>query len=525
MNEVSALEHDASNAEALGQLWHDATQRPAAFEDEEVPARLEILDRSFDAQLNSVARALHRVARSNRSTRDTSQASIRRGLLALLSHFPVYRGYDAGAKRSSCDQVAFARALAAAKQVMPASTHAVLDHLDQWLGGKPGDKVAATLFQQLSAPVAAKAVEDTAFYRYGRLLSRNDVGFDAARLGSSIADFHRACADRLMSFPTAMLATATHDHKRGEDVRARLAVISEIPEEWQAFLARCYGIRADPPDPADEIMLYQMIVGAWPLDLDAADTAGCHAFAERLAAWQQKALREAKLRTDWTAPNEAYETTARSFLFALFDRNSPFIRIAKAFIDRIAPAGAVNGLTQTVLKMTVPGMPDFFQGTEFWDFSLVDPDNRRPVDYTARRAALVSHDEPADYLTAWRDGRIKQAVIRKLLGLRRQMPELFAHGDYCPVPVKGALQNKIVAFTRSLGGSAIIVVVPRLSHGLIGTQDQLVLNQHHLRDSTLSLPERLEGLQFRSILSSANAKPVLQLLADFPAAGPSTVSE
>ncbi|MEA2770048.1 MAG: (1-_4)-alpha-D-glucan 1-alpha-D-glucosylmutase, partial [Acetobacteraceae bacterium] len=279
MNEVSALQHDQSSAAALGQLWHGATQRPAYFEDEEVPARLEILQRGFDAQLGAVTRALHRVARSNRNTRDTSAASIRRGLVALLSHFPVYRGYDAGSKRSRMDQAAFAKALAAAKQATPASEHAVLDRLDRWLGGEPGDKVANTRFQQLSAPVAAKSVEDTAFYRYGRLLSRNDVGFDAGRLGGSVADFHRACADRLASFPDAMLATATHDHKRGEDLRARLAVISEVPDDWAAFLAQCRAIEAKRPDPGDEIMLYQMIVGGWPLDLDTSDAAGCQAFA------------------------------------------------------------------------------------------------------------------------------------------------------------------------------------------------------------------------------------------------------
>jgi (1->4)-alpha-D-glucan 1-alpha-D-glucosylmutase len=519
MNEVSALQHDKSSAAALGQLWHGATQRPADFEDEEVSARLEILQRGFDAQLNAVTRALHRVARSNRNTRDTSAASIRRGLVALLSHFPVYRGYHAGSKRSRMDRAAFAKALAAAKQATPASEHAVLDRLDRWLGGEPGDKVANTRFQQLSAPVAAKSVEDTAFYRYGRLLSRNDVGFDAGRLGGSVADFHRACADRLASFPDAMLATATHDHKRGEDLRARLAVISEVPDDWAAFLAQCRAIEAKRPDPADEIMLYQMIVGGWPLDLDTSDAAGCRAFAERLAAWQQKALREAKLRTDWTAPNALYESTARDFLFSLLAPDGKFLPIARSFIDLIAPAGAVNGLAQAVLKMTVPGMPDFFQGTEFWDFSLVDPDNRRPVDYLARQAALASNAETAECQMSWHDGRIKQAVIHKVLGFRRQVPDLFARGDYSPLPVQGALGERMVAFTRSLGGSVMIVVVPRLVHGLLRMADRIVFDPDQLRDSAISLPEQLRGVQFRSLLSNASATSVIQLqslLADFP---------
>ena len=518
MNEVSALQHDTASADALARLWHAATGRPANFRDEEIPARLEILQRGFDAQLNAVTRTLHRVARSNLTTRDTSAASIRRGLLTLLSHFPVYRTYDAGSKRSPSDQTAFAKALTAAKSATPASAHTVLDQLDRWLGGEPGDPIANTRFQQLSAPVAAKAVEDTAFYRYGRLLSRNDVGFDPARLGSSIADFHRACADRQAAFPNAMLATATHDHKRGEDLRARLAVISEIPDDWAAFLAQCHEVATNPPDPADEIMLYQMIVGAWPLDLDTSDSEGCHAFAERLAAWQQKALREAKLRTDWTAPNETYETAARDFLFSLFRSDSTFLPLARSLIGRIAPAGAVNGLAQTVLKLTVPGMPDFFQGTEFWDFSLVDPDNRRPVDYPARRSALAAYIEPVELRSHWRDGRIKQAVIRRLLNLRRRIPDLFASGDYSPLPVNGPLQNHIVAFSRSLGGSTVVVIVPRLPHGLLRSRDSIVLAADHLQNSTLDLPEHLDGVAFRSLLSPAHAGPPLLSLADVPVA-------
>ena len=521
MNEVSALQHDPSSAAALGNVWHAATQRPADFEDEEVAARLEILQRDFDAQLNAVATALHRVARSNRNTRDTSGAAIRRGLVALLSHFPVYRGYAAGSKRSPMDQQAFAKALAAAKQDTPASAHPALDLLDRWLGGEPGDKIASTRFQQLSAPVAAKAVEDTAFYRYGRLLSRNDVGFDAARLGGSVADFHHAQANRLASFPGSMLATATHDHKRGEDVRARLAVISEIPLEWAAFLRECQAIGTERLDPADEIMLYQMIVGALPLDLDIADKAGCHAFAERLAAWQQKALREAKLRTDWTAPNEKYETEARNFLFTRLDPDGDFLPVARSFIDTIAPAGAVNGLAQAVLKMTVPGMPDFFQGTDFWDFSLVDPDNRRPVDYASRRAALDTAAQPANCQTTWRDGRVKQAVIHKVLNLRRRMPGLFAQGDYNPLPVKGRLGAHIVAFTRSLGRSVVIVMVPRLAHRLLRGEDRLAIDPHHLHDTTIVLPDHLQGMEFHSLLtngSQGSELPLQSVLAEFPMA-------
>ena len=485
-------------------------------------ARQEILRLGFDAQLMAVVAALHRVARADPMTRDLSAARIRAGLVALLAHFPVYRSYNAGAKRSSMDEVAFAKALSAAKESSPESMHPILDQLDRWLGGEPGDKVAVTRFQQLSAPVAAKSVEDTAFYRYGRLLSRNDVGFDAARLGCSVADFHAACAQRLATFPDAMLATATHDHKRGEDLRARLAVISEIPEDWATFLQQCRAIEAERPDPGDEVMLYEMIIGAWPLDLDPADAAGCQAFQERLAGWQQKALREAKLRTNWTAPNEAYERIAADFLTAVLRPDSAFRPVIQAFIERIAAAGGINGLAQTLLKLTVPGMPDFFQGTEFWDFSLVDPDNRRPVDYDARRQGLAARVTPCEAQTSWRDGRVKQALIHELLELRGQVPSLFARGEYVPIPVVGPMQDHIIAFARIKDDGVVLVTVPRLVHGKLAIDGDISLDPGHLHGSKLSLPPSLIGRRLRQLLVAGD--PILVgkelsldlLLADFP---------
>jgi (1->4)-alpha-D-glucan 1-alpha-D-glucosylmutase len=531
MDQVSAVQHDASSEQSLAQLWQRLSHRPAAFEQEETTARLEILLRGFEAQLGAATAALHTLARLDTRTRDTSAAAIRRGLIALLSHFPVYRGYAAGLKRSASDQVAFAKALNAAKDGSPASAHAVLDRIDRWLGGEEGGretvrlrKLAGTRFQQLSAPVAAKAVEDTAFYRYGRLLSRNDVGFDAARLGASVDSFHQANAERLAAFPDGMLATATHDHKRGEDLRARLAVISEVPEAWATFVRRCLELNpgVSRPDPGDEIMLYQMIVGAWPLDLDASNAAGIGEFVERLAGWQQKALREAKLRTDWTEPHEDYETTAREFLQRLFEPASGFLALARPFIDLIAPAGAVNGLSQALLKMTVPGMPDFFQGTEFWDFSLVDPDNRRPVDYGRRRTALAAGADAASLLETWRDGTVKQALVHAVLELRRQAEPLFARGSYLPLTVNGPLADRFVAFARVNTSSAMVVVAPRLVHSLLRPGDGLRFDPDALRHTTLALPPELHSRSARNVFGGAvrmQAELRLDaLLAHFPVA-------
>ncbi len=532
MNEVSALQHDSSSETVLADLWHVATHRPADFAVEEIPARQQILQGGFDAPLRAVTSALHRIARSDLSTRDVSAPAIRRGLVALLSHFPVYRGYDAGRKRSTIDQVAFSTALAAAKAASPASAHATLNHLDRWLGGEDGKeetfalrRTAGTLFQQLSAPVAAKAVEDTAFYRYGRLLSRNDVGFDAARLGCSIEAFHQACVDRLAGFPDAMLATATHDHKRGEDLRARLAVLTERPDEWATFVAQAKLLHTSVarPDPGDEIMLYQMIVGAWPLLLKSTDNEGCRDFAERLAGWQEKALREAKLRTDWTMPNQEYETSARDFLFQLFSDGNEFRRLARSFVDRIAPAGAVNGLTQAALKMTVPGMPDFYQGTEFWDLSLVDPDNRRPVDYQARRAAVAAKQGLEAVLPAWQDGRIKQWMMQTILHLRREDPTLFAKGTYVPLQVTGPMQNQIIAFARTNRGSALIVVVPRLVHDALRSDGSIEFETAELRDNFVTIPPQMRGRDATSVLegkavSLVDDLSLETLLGNFPLA-------
>ncbi len=307
---------------------------------------------------------------------------------------------------------------------------------------------ALARLQQLSAPVAAKAVEDTAFYRYGRLLSRNDVGFDAATFALAPEAFHARVQARQVSFPHALLATATHDHKRGEDVRARLAVLSEVPEQWTRLQRRW--VEAMAPfcgalSPGDRAMLLQTLVGAWPFDLAVDDRQGCAAFATRLQAWQQKALREAKLHSDWAAIDEAYEAAAHDTIERLIvHRVSPgLLDEIVRFAHCIAPAGAVNGLAQCLLKLTLPGVPDIYQGTELWDQSLVDPDNRRPVDFDRRRTP--DHRELVDLARDWRDGRLKQRLMTRALELRRRAPRLFAQGAYQPVRVEGNWAGSVLA--------------------------------------------------------------------------------
>lgn len=318
-------------------------------------------------------------------------------------------------------------------------------------------------------------MEDTAFYRYGVLLSRNEVGAEPGIFSMGVEDFHRSNLLRAQAFPHAMLATATHDHKRGEDTRARLAVLSAVAEDWVAAVRRWKqehktllialdstdrvhveaGVHHEPqwvPGAPDELMLYQTIVGAWPmdmLDIHQLDRRKLQAFAERIAAWQEKALREAKHHSSWTLPNQHYEEICRKFVFHLLDPDSnlDFLGEVIAWVCRITPAATANSLAQTLLRLTSPGVPDLYQGTEFWDFSLVDPDNRRPVDYAARRAVLA--EPPLERQWSERPpAQIKLHLIRRLLTLRREYPALFAAGEYIPLETTGPHADKLLAFMR-----------------------------------------------------------------------------
>jgi (1->4)-alpha-D-glucan 1-alpha-D-glucosylmutase len=536
MDDVSALLHDPRGDAALGAFWAEISGRPSEFHVEEETARREILDRSFSAQLDQAVAALHTVARLDYDTRDTPRAAIRRALVELLAHFPAYRTYaSAETGRTEADRPIFARALEAARRtILPADAHA-LDLLDRWLGGEPAPEDQRLLrdkairrFQQLSAPVAAKAVEDTAFYRYGKLLSRTDVGFDVATFSMDVAAFHDKTRARGEAFPAAMLTTATHDHKRGEDVRARLAVLSEIPDEWTSAVARWRDasapLRAEAaPSAGDEAILHQTLVGAWPHGLAPDDLDGCRAFAERVAGWQEKALREAKLVTDWTAPDEAYESAARGLLTRLMtEPGLPLRDEVAAFAERIGPAGAVNGLIQTLLRLTVPGVPDSYQGTEFWDLSLVDPDNRRPVDFASREAALSRAESVLAAAAHWRDGAVKQALIQTVLAERARRPELFSRGGYEPLEAEGPHADDIVAFARTQGAEALIVVALRRPATALEASEGLGLRPDLLREDVIRLPKGLAGATARELLSGRRIElgaetPLAEVLA-LPAA-------
>ncbi|KQN30372.1 malto-oligosyltrehalose synthase [Sphingomonas sp. Leaf34] len=457
MEQVTALLHAPAGAEPLAQLWADVSGRSADFAPEELRARQELLAWQFDAQHRRCVEAFVALARSAPECDGFTAGMLHRAIERLLWVFPVYRTYGTGDAAPASDAAIRDTVRQRVARFVPPGEGAVVDQILDWLaGGGPGDAALAAdavrRFQQLSAPIAAKAVEDTAFYRYGRLLSRNDVGFDAARMSLPIGEFHAAMIGRARDWPAAMLATATHDHKRGEDVRARLAVLSEVPGLWLGRVEHWLALAApfaERVDPADTYMLLQTLFGAWPERLSASDADGLSAYAERVVAWQEKALREAKLRSSWEAPDEAYETHCHDVARALLspDRSRAFLDDMVAFVVQIAPVADANSLAQVVLRYTVPGVPDLYQGTEAADLSLVDPDNRRPVDYARlRKAADV--DTPN-----------KMAIIQRLLRLRRKHPALFATGDYTPIAVTGLRSDQVLAFERSNSRTTLRCVV------------------------------------------------------------------
>lgn len=471
LNDVCALLHDGRGAQPLADAWHAVSRRSSDFESEERRAREGILVNTFYAPLAATASAFEAAAEATAYAPDITHVALMRALVCLVGGLRRYRTYATG--RETCGDTDLRRAFDAARDGLKGTDIHALDVIAQTLAGElPADDMlledAVRRFNQLSASVAAKAVEDTAFYRYGRLLSRNDVGCAPQVFALSPSTFHDRAAARGAKFPHAMLATATHDHKRGEDTRARLAVIGERPAEWLLKVAHWFDcnkpLRPQGLDPGDEYQLYQTLTGAWPIALAPDDGPGLAAFADRIADWQIKFLREAKLRSSWRDPDEVYETRAIDFTRAILDpdRSREFLLSLHGFVAQIGPAAALNGLVQCTLRFTCPGVPDTFQGTEFWDFSLVDPDNRKAVDFAARMTALSDGAPLPDLLARWQNGHIKQAMIARLCALRARCPSLFASSSYQPLNILGRRSDNVVAFLRRHDKQVILVAVPRL---------------------------------------------------------------
>ncbi|HEX3126962.1 MAG TPA: malto-oligosyltrehalose synthase, partial [Thermoanaerobaculia bacterium] len=425
-----------------------------------------VLDQLLAAEVNRVAEIFLQVCERHRRYRDYLRHELREAIREVAACFPVYRSYvraEAG-EVGPQDVEHIQTAIEAARARRPDLPSDLFDFFRSLLILEIRGPVESELvmrFQQLTGPVMAKGVEDTAFYNFHRLISLNEVGGDPSRFGIPPEEVHRALAE---AWPRAMLASSTHDTKRSEDVRARLALLSEIPEHWGEAVRRwsARGERHRPPDPDVEYLLYQTLVGAWPIE------------TERVAAYMEKAAREAKGATAWTRVDPGYEAALRSFVEGVLgDRE--LIRDLESFVAGLVEPGRINSLAQTLIKLTAPGVPDLYQGTELWDLSLVDPDNRRPVDHEKRYRLLRDLDgEPESILARMDEGLPKLWLIRQALHLRRHRPELFA-GDYRPLIPRGEKAAHAFSFVR---GAGVITVVPRLVMKLAGDW----------KDTSLDLP-------------------------------------
>ncbi|HEX9159098.1 MAG TPA: malto-oligosyltrehalose synthase, partial [Rhizomicrobium sp.] len=530
MNDVSALLHDPNGAKPLADRWVAISARSADFESEERRARRERLEVKFHGAFEAAARAFFDARLPDE--RDMTLQSVKRALTRLYSQLRSYRTYATGEAGSPPPGVLFDEALERARYRAPENDSAALTYIVETLYGRTRASArkrreAARRFNQLAASLAAKAGEDTAFYRYGRLLSRNEVGADPGEFAIPAAEFHARAGRRLGHAP--LLATATHDHKRGEDVRARLAVLSEIPDEWSTAVERWFGLNAqlrDPQlDPGDEYQLYQTLVGSWPLALCCDDKQALLQFSERILGWRLKSLHEEKIHTSWGDPDARYDRASGAFVRQLLDSacSTVFLRDVESFVRRLAPAAALNGISQTVLRCTCPGVPDLYQGGELWEFSMVDPDNRRPVDFAALATALASERSLADLFAEWSSGTVKQRLIERLLMLRGKHERCLANGDYQPVPTVGRRKDSVVAFLRGTEGSYVLVAVPRLCARAC-IESRVPLPPAEFWDNTeLCLPKSVADFRWRDALQLMPDRrgatiPCMALFAQFPAA-------
>jgi (1->4)-alpha-D-glucan 1-alpha-D-glucosylmutase len=533
-------------------LYRTFTAELAAFAELSYQSRFLILQVALASELYMLGYQLDRIAQRGRRTRDFTMTMLRHALREVIASFPVYRTYLGTGEIHDEDRRYIRTAVQRAKFRNPSISASVFDFVAASLLEEPADEDGrarrwrfAGKFEQLTAPVMAKGVEDTAFYRYNRLMSLNEVGGNPERFGITPREFHDYCSERQARFPYAMSATTTHDTKRSEDARTRLNVLSEIPEEFEQRLFRWkelnqpHRIQVEDvavPDANEEYLLYQALLSVEPF-VAAADKQR-QEIVERVRGYVVKALREAKVHSSWINPNQAYEQAYQDFVVALLDRerSAPFLSDFAPFHERVAHFGRLASLSQTLLKIASPGVPDFYQGTELWDDSLVDPDNRRSVDFEQRRELLASlkQDLEADrpglvrQVTAdMRDGRIKLLVIAEALRLRRERPGLFSSGEYLPLTVIGPLEEHIVAFARRDRDAAAIVAVPRLLTRLLSGQRSTAWKPAW-DDTAVELPAELSSGRWLQVFTGATQAPASvegmrclqasELFRDFPVA-------
>ncbi len=523
-NASTALFVDPTGRKAFDDLYASFIGEKVRFADMVYACKYLIMRVALASEVAVLATALDRITEHTRRSRDFTLNNLRDALREIIACFPVYRTYLSGCESgysgvpvmAERDRRYVDQAIKEARKRTPALDPTVFEFIRAVILQEGMDDLTPTQreercrfamkFQQLTGPVMAKGLEDTAFYRYNRLTALNEVGGDPTQFGLAVAQFHRQNVERARRWPGTMLASSTHDTKRSEDVRARIAILSEIPGEWRkainrwARLNRKHKTRVDgvpAPDRNDEYLFYQTLLGTWPF---GAGRVPDGAFIERIEAYTLKALREGQVHTSWINPNDDYEAATSQFVRGALDgfAENPFLDDLAALQPRIAHCGAITSLAMLLLKLTSPGVPDLYQGTELWDLSLVDPDNRRPVDFGQRRqllaelaAGAVSNDGiVTDILQDLTDGGAKLYVTSRALAFRAENPDLFHDGDYVALEASGSRRDHVVAFARQggPGGRQMVTVVPRLVHSLLSGSVVMPLGDAIWGDTTLQIP-------------------------------------
>ncbi|MAZ66156.1 MAG: 4-alpha-glucanotransferase [Kangiellaceae bacterium] len=513
-----------------------------------------IMQSALASELNVLANRLNQIAEVSPMTRDFTLNSLRDALMEVTACFPVYRTYIAFDAMSETDEHYIDWAVAQAKKNSTLVDLSVFDFVHDVLLLKLPPYASDELrwhqtlsnfvmsFQQFTSPVMAKGVEDTSFYDFNRLVSLNEVGSEPSRFGNSVSAFHHINKQRGHHWPYNMLCLTTHDTKRSEDTRARINVLSEMPDEWEEHVNRWHRINnrliiedengQAAPSLNDEYLLYQTLVGSWPFE-GFADDEACQVYVERIQGYMIKAAREAKVHTSWLNTNETYETALTQFAAEVIagQNNTLFMDDFLPFQRKVAEFGVYNSLAQTLLKLTVPGAPDIYQGTELWDFSLVDPDNRRPVDYALRRRMLAHIDEflvdgaasdlVQQLLSDYVSGEVKLYSMWRMLQTRRQHHELFSEGDYQGLETKGAMADQLCVFSRTYEEQVMVVITPCMLANHL-TCDKPPVGSFW-QDSEVVLPEKLQGLTWREVftekeLAIEGSMAMTDVLEHFPVA-------
>ena len=544
LNTLNALYVDKRSAHEFQKLYARITGDRRSFKELVYNSKKLMIETAMASEMLVLAQELNRISESDRHYRDFTLLSLQKALTEVVACFPVYRTYVSENGWGDFDKQTVEIAIRETLRRNPAQESSIYRFIRKILLPVARPSVSAPeqarrlrftmKVQQYTGPVQAKGVEDTAFYRYTPLLSLNEVGGNPLRFGCRPAEFHQANATRAREFPLALSATSTHDTKRGEDARARLNVLSEIPREWAEQVRLWTHINSAArkrvqdeyaPDRSDEYIYYQALLGAWP----AGQEEPTREFVDRIRQYLAKATREKKIHTSWITPSAEYDAAVAEFIETTLvgTRAQPFVAQFLPFQKRVAELGMLNSLSQLTLKIASPGVPDIFQGGELWDLNLVDPDNRRPVDFAVRKCLLAKIrgvSSPATQLLAdWKSGAIKLFVTSRGLQLRKSFPSVFLRGDYRALTIGGTFASNVVGFARTFDGQTVVAVAPRLITGVIGFESGLPLGSVW-GDTELDLGE-FAAKSLRNVFTGEllNADPsgrmkIAELFQSFPVA-------